>query len=170
MKAVVYKSNTGSAEHYAKLLGHELNLDVYGIAEAKNKLPAGAQIIYLGWIKAGKIQGYSSAMKKYNICAVCAVGMGQTGTQKKEILVKNSIPENIPVFTLQGNFNIEKLHGIYRMMMNIMVKTAGKALEKKENRTPEEDDMLDMMLHSGERVKMQNLEEVISWYNSKRFN
>mgnify|MGYP000733173984 CR=1 FL=1 len=32
------------------------------------------------------------------------------------------------------------------MMMNIMVKQAGKALEKKTDRTPEEEDMLDMML------------------------
>lgn len=57
------------------------------------------------------------------------------------------------------------------MMMNIMVKTAGKALEKKTDRTPEEEDMLDMldmMLHGGERVKIQNLQGVISWYNGKR--
>lgn len=50
------------------------------------------------------------------------------------------------------------------MMMNIMVKTAGKALEKKTDRTPEEEDML----HGGERVKIQNLQGVISWYNGKR--
>lgn len=31
------------------------------------------------------------------------------------------------------------------MMMNIMVKTAGKALEKKTDRTPEEEDMLDIL-------------------------
>lgn len=54
------------------------------------------------------------------------------------------------------------------MMMNIMVKTAGKTLEKKTDRTPEEEDMLDMMLHGGERVRIQNLQGVISWYNSKR--
>lgn len=74
----------------------------------------------------------------------------------------------IPVFTLQGNFSVERLHGMYKMMMNIMVKTAGKALEKKTDRTPEEEDMLDMMLHGGERVKIQNLQGVISWYNGKR--
>lgn len=28
--------------------------------------------------------------------------------------------------------------------------------------------MLDMMLHGGERVKIQNLQGVISWYNGKR--
>ena len=69
---------------------------------------------------------------------------------------------------MQGNFSIERLHVMYKMMMNIMVKTAGKALEKKTDRTPEEEDMLDMMLHGGERVKIQNLQGVISWYNGKR--
>ena len=152
MEAIVYTSNTGSTEHYAKLLGHELNVPVYSTEEAKNKLPVGTGIIYLGWIRAGKIQGYGLAGKKYKICAVCAVGMGQTGTQRKEIRERNSIPEKIPVFTLQGNFNIEKLHGMYKMMMN------------KADRTPEEEDMLDIMLHGGERVRIQNLQGVISWY------
>ena len=31
-------------------------------------------------------------------------------------------------------------------MMEIMVRTAGKSLAKKKDRTPEENDMLDMML------------------------
>ena len=113
MEAVVYTSNTGSTEHYAKLLGHELSVSVYSTEEAGNKLPAGTEIIYLGWIMAGKIQGYGLARKKYKICAVCAVGMGQTGTQRKEIREKNSIPGKIPVFTLQGNFSVERLDEHY---------------------------------------------------------
>lgn len=48
--------------------------------------------------------------------------------------------------------------------MSIMVKTAGKALAEKKDRTPEEDDMLDMMMNGGERVKVQNLKEIINWY------
>lgn len=50
------------------------------------------------------------------------------------------------------------------MMMSIMVKTAGKVLAEKKDRTPEEDDMLDMMMNGGERVKVQNLKEIINWY------
>ena len=100
MEAVVYTSNTGSTEHYAKLLGHELRVSVYSTEEAGNKLPTGTEIIYLGWIMAGKIQRFGLARKKYKICAVCAVGMGQTGTQRKEIREKNNIPGKIPVFTL----------------------------------------------------------------------
>ena len=59
---------------------------------------------------------------------------------------------------------MKKLRGVYRLMMEIMVKTAGKCLAAKEVRTPEENDMLDMMLHGGERVSFVNLKAVLDWY------
>lgn len=34
----------------------------------------------------------------------------------------------------------------------------------KENRTPEEDDMLDMMMNGSERVRIENLKDMIDWY------
>ncbi len=168
MKAIVYTSNTGSAADYAKLLERELGLPAYRADEAKKKLSKGTDIIYIGWIMAGKVKGYQEAEKRYRIHAVCAVGMGQTGTQRKEVREKTNVPKKTEVFTLQGNFDVKKLRGMYRMMMDIMVKTAGKALADKTDRTPEEDDMLDMMLHGGNRVKAENLKDVINWYQSKR--
>ena len=96
------------------------------------------------------------------------MGLGQTGTQLPEVRAKNNIPQSIPLFTLQGTFDVKKLHGIYRLMMDIMVRTAGRALEKKADRTPEDDDMLDMMMNGSDRVKAQNLEELINWYESER--
>lgn len=53
-------------------------------------------------------------------------------------------------------------------MMEIMVKTAGKSLAAKKDRTPEEDGMLDMMLHGGERVKQENLSAVLDWYHAQQ--
>lgn len=138
MKAIIYTSNTGSTAEYAKLLGNELNIPVYSAAESKKKVLAGSEIIYLGWVMAGGIKGYADIIRKYKVLAVCAVGMGQTGTQEKEVRKKNNIPVNTPVFTLQGNFDVKKLHGLYKFMMSIMVKTAGKSLADKKERTPEE--------------------------------
>lgn len=114
------------------------------------------------------MKGYAKAAKRYHIRAVCAVGMGQTGTQTEIVRRKASVPSNIPLFTLQGNFDVKKLHGIYRPMMEIMVKTAGKSLAAKKDRTPEEDDMLDMMLHGGKRVRIENLSAVLDWYNAQQ--
>lgn len=157
MKAIIYTSNTGSTAEYAQLLGKELNLPVHSLQQAKNKVLVGSEIIYLGWIMAGGIKGYKEAAKLYKVRAVCGIGMGQTGTQLKEVRDKNAIPQRIPLFTLQGNFDVKKLHGAYRFMMNVMVKT---------DRTPEEDDMLDMMVNGGKRVSLQNLNAVTEWYKS----
>ena len=166
MRAIVYTSNTGSTEKYAKLLSHQIVVPAYSMKEAAKMIKPGAEIIYLGWIMAGKIKGYAEAAKKYRIQAVCGVGMGQTGTQLVEVRTKNRIPQSIPLFTLQGTFNINKLHGIYKVMMNVMIKTAGKALAERSDRTPEDDDMLDMMLNGSERVKVENLRYVIDWYDT----
>lgn len=168
MIAIVYTSNTGSTARYAKMLSAQIAAQVYSIEEAKKKVKPGAEIIYLGWIMAGKIKGYAEAAKKYRIQAVCGVGMGQTGTQIAELRTSNSIPQSIPLFTLQGTFDINKLHGIYKIMMKVMVKTAGKALAGKTDRTPEEDDMLDMMLNGSKRVKDENLRCIIDWYDTVR--
>ena len=123
MKAIVYTSNTGSTARYAKLLGRETGLPVYA-SETRN-LPAGAEIIYLGWIMAGEIKGYKKAARQYTVQAVCGVGMGQTGTQVMEVRKKNAIPDSVPLFTLQGNFRMDRLRGVYKLMMGVMVKTAG---------------------------------------------
>ena len=168
MDAILYTTNTGSAEHYAKLLAHETGLPAYSLSEAKKAIVSGAEIIYLGWIMAGSVKGYADAAKRYKIRAVCGVGMSKTGTLTDNVRKKTAISSNIPVFTLQGNFDVKKLHGIYRPMMEIMVKTTGKSLAAKENRTPEEDDMLDMMLHGGERVKAESLKAVLDWYDTQK--
>ena len=168
MNAIIYTTNTGSTELYAKLLAQKTGLPVYSLAEAKKRVFAGAEVIYLGWIMAGSVKGYAEAAKRYRVRAVCGVGMGQAGTQADSVRKKSAISADIPLFTLQGNFDVKKLHGVYRLMMEIMVKTAGKGLAEKDDRTPEEDDMLDMMLHGGERVKEENLGAVLDWYSAQR--
>ena len=168
MNAIIYTTNTGSTERYARLLAQKTGLPAYSLAEAKKQVFAGAEVIYLGWIMAGSVKGYAEAAKRYRVRAVCGVGMGQTGTQTDSVRKKSAVPADIPLFTLQGNFDVKKLHGIYRPMMEIMLKTAGKSLAAKTDRTPEEDDMLDMMFHGGERVKAENLSAVLDWYRRNR--
>ncbi len=94
--------------------------------------------------------------------------MGKTGTQTDAVRQKTAVSADVPLFTLQGNFDVKKLHGLYRPMMELMVRTAGKALAEKKDRTPEEDDMLDMMLRGGERVRPENLRAVLDWYNGQK--
>lgn len=166
IKAIVYVSETGYTKEYANLLGKEISLPAYSLSQAKSNLDKDTEIIYLGWLMAGTIKGYKQANKMYNICAVCGVGMATSGSQIDDIKKHIDIKKDVPLFTLQGGFNINKLHGIYKIMMKTMIKTVGKSLSKKENRTKDEDDMLDMLLHGGNRVNIKNMQPLLDWYES----
>lgn len=167
MQAILYTSNTGFTARYAALLGQHTGLPVYTLSQAKKTLPAHAEVIYLGWLMAGTVKGYKKAAGRYQVLAVCGVGMGKTGSQTDEVRSKNAVPAAVPVFVLQGGFERNKLRGVYRLMMELMVKTAGKALAAKDNRTAEEEDMLDMMLHGGNRVCAEHLQAVAAWYGTQ---
>ena len=164
MMTIVYTSNTGTTKQYAEILSEKTGLLVYSFEQAKNKLPKDSEIIYLGWLMASKVQGYEKASKLYKIKAVCAVCMGSTGSQIKKIREKNSIPETIPVFSMQGGFDINQLHGLYKMMMKVMVKTVGKQLKEKVDRTKEEEDMIEMMEHGANHVSIENMKDLLEWY------
>ena len=164
MNAIVYTSNTGFTAQYAGLLGGKLNLPAYSLDTAKRELAAGAEIIYLGWLMDGQVKGYKQAAKLYKIAAVCGVGMGAGSSQIKEVRKGNTIPKNVPLFTLQGGFELNKLHGIYKFMMNTMKRTVGKKLAAKPDKTADEQDMLDLLLHGGSRVSEENLRPVLEWY------
>ena len=153
MDAIVYTSNTGFTEKYAKLLGGKLFLPVYSLEEAKGKLAAGAEIIYLGWLMAGTVKGYKPAVRRYRIRAVGAVGMAATGTNTDQVRKSNHLPEKIPVFTLQGGYDSSRLNPVHKAMMKMVEKMFVQKLEDKLDRSPEEDAMLDMPLHGGDFVR-----------------
>ena len=167
IQTIVYTSNTGFTEKYAKLLAEKIKLPVYSLNDAA-AVPPGTEIIYLGWLMASGVKGYKKASRRYKVQAVCGVGMGATGLQLPEVRKQNAIPESIPVFTMQGGFDMTRLHGIYKMMMSVMRKTAGKALEKKQDKTAEEAEMLDMMINGKDCVSLENLAAVIRWYEEKQ--
>ena len=165
--AIVYTSNTGYTAAYAKLLGEETGLPVCSLEEAPAKLASNSAVIYLGWLMAGKVQGYKAAAGKYGVCAVCGVGMGATGSQIQDVRRANHIPEEIPVFTLQGGFSMEKLTGLYKFMMRVMAKTVGKRVAAKPDPTPEERDMLELLEKGGSRVSRDHLCQVLAWYRGE---
>ena len=160
---IVYTSNTGYTEKYAKLLGEQLGLPAFS-AEQADSLPEGTEILYLGRLMAGMVKGYKKAAQRFSVAAVCGVGMGPAGSQDSDVRKNNAIPQEVPVFTLQGGFDRTKLHGIYRFMMGVMIKVMGSSLRKKENRTPEEDAMLEMVTNGGDFVDVRQLDGVIAWY------
>lgn len=167
MNAIIYTTQTGSTKRYAEMISEKTGLPIYSFKDSKKNVPVGADIVYLGWINAGKIQGYRKASKRYKIRAACGVGMSKTGTMTENVRKRTRIAESVPLFTLQGNFSIDKLHGFYRLIMALMAKAIKNDLENKKDLSPEEADIADMVIHGGERVKSENLNDFLDWYNSE---
>ena len=158
--AIVYTSNTGHTRLYALLLGEETGLPVYSLDEAASRLPGGSPVVYLGWIHASHIKGYSGAAKRFSVCAVCGVGLCNTGTQVSEVRKATSIPENIPLFTLQGGFERNKLKGMDKLMISMLTK----GLASQKQRSLQDERMLELLSRDASYVSPENLAGILRWY------
>lgn len=158
--AVIYTSKTGHTRQYAHLLGEEIGLPVYSYKEAVSQLPGGSSVIYLGWIHASHIKGYSDTAKCFSVCAVCGVGLCDTGTMVSEVRKATSVSEDIPLFTLQGGFDRSKLKGVDKLMISMLTK----GLAAQKQRSDQDERMLELLNKDASYVSMQNLAEVLQWY------
>ncbi|MBR4953143.1 MAG: hypothetical protein IKZ30_01365 [Oscillospiraceae bacterium] len=168
MRAIVYTSNTGHTEKYARILAEKTGLPVYSLEKAQKTIPSAEKIIYLGWVCASKIKGYDKAVKLYDIAAVCGVCMGATGSQLSEIRRINSVKEHIPVFTMRGGVDYKKLRGINKMILKAVTKGAANNLTSNTERTEEERIMLELMVHGGNCVSEEALNDLLEWYEGSK--
>lgn len=164
MDAILYTSQTGFTAEYAKLLGGKTGLPVASLKDAGTVVKPGAEIIYLGWIMAGSVKDYKKAAKTFNVRAVVGVGMSKSGSDIGDIRKGIGLPDSIPLFTLQGGLNLAGLKGPFKWIMTSITKKTAQTLAAKPDRTPDDDDMLDLNLHGGSRVSLENLVPVLDWY------
>lgn len=161
-EASVYTSGTGFTAEYAKMFGEETGLRCLTLKEAKKELAPGAEIIYFGWIMADNVKGCKKAMKRYSVRAVVGVGLGPCGSRLEEVAAASGT-SGVPLFTLQGGFDISKLHGVYKLMMKIFTGAVTKKLNAKPKRTPDEEKLLALM-RGGSAVSRDNLLPVLDFY------
>ena len=158
--AIVYTSKTGFTRQYALLLGKRLGLPVYSLEDALYGMDQGSPILYLGWIHASVIRDYRKAAKKFSVCAVCGVGLCDTGTLTDQVRKATAIPASIPLFTLQGGFDRSKLKGLDKLMISMLVK----GLSSQEKRSEQDERMLALLQTDGNYVSPDNLKEILDWY------
>lgn len=153
MKAnkIVYTSNTGFTERYARMLAEETGLPCYRLEES----PRGGSAIYLGWLMAGRIKGLDKAKKKHLVTACCAVGLGETGQMEQ---IAAQLPGG-KVFYLRGGYIHEKQRGLNRLLMSIM----GKAMEKKPPEDEAAQSMARAVREGADYVSREQLEPVVAW-------
>ena len=157
--AILYTSNTGHTCQYAHLLGDRLGLSVYSLPDANKQLPKGSPVIYLGWLHASHVKGYAKAARRFDLRAVCAVGLCDTGTLTDQVRKATSIPECIPLFTLQGGIDRSRLKGMDKLMISMLTK----GLASQKQRSAQEERMLELLSRDESYVSLENLSEVLRW-------
>ena len=161
--AIVYTSGTGHTRQYALMLGEQIGLPVYSLDEANSQLFVGSPVIYLGWLHASHVKGYSKAAKRFALCAVCGVGLCDTGTLTDQVRKATSIPEGIPLFTLQGGIDRGRLKGMDKLMISMLTK----GLASQKQRSAQDDRMLELLSRDESYVSLENLSEVLQWYRER---
>ena len=157
--AIVYTSNTGHTRQYALLLGKQIGLPVYSLEETNSHLSGGSPVIYLGWLHASHVKGYAKAARRFDLRAVCAVGLCDTGTLTDQVRKATSIPEDIPLFTLQGGIDRSRLKGMDKLMISMLTK----GLASQKQRSAQEERMLELLSRDESYVSSENIAEVLQW-------
>ena len=152
--AIVYSSNTGHTRRYAEMLSNKTGLPAYDIktAKADKSMP----VIYMGWLMASTVKDLGKARKRFDVQAVCGVGLCTTGALLTEVRKAARIPADVPLFTLQGGMDRSKLKG----MNKIMIDTLEKMLSISKKPSEATSAMLELLKNGGNFVSEENLAEV----------
>ncbi len=156
MTAIIYESNTGFTERYAKILSDKTGVPAYALADAKKQVAKGEEVVFLGWVFANKIQGFDKARKLWNVAAAGAVGMNPRSEENTKI-VREANKAECPLFYMWGGLDNSKLKGINKMMLGIVRDSL-----IKENK-PEYADAIKVFKEGGDFVSEEYLEELIAF-------
>ena len=164
--AILYTSNSGFTREYAELLSEKTGLPAYNIQNSIPPAVRGQNVVYMGWLMAGNVQGFPKVRSQYNVRALCAVGMATREQDQLTEIKKRYGLTDTPAFYLQGGFDIHRLHGLYKLMMNVMAKKIRGDMEKLPERTPDQEALYQMATVGGSCVSEDNLAGVLGWYDT----
>ena len=75
---------------------------------------------------------------------------------------------DLPVFYLQGGWAPDRVNSMTRAMVNLVTRSTRRELQAKgADRTPQEDAMLDMLLHGSSFVSPDNLPSLQNWLSKQ---
>lgn len=155
---IVYESKTGFTKRYADILAAKTKLKACNV---KQFLQANSneEIIFLGWMKAGKIQGLDK-LRKYKIVAVCASGTARTAEPDTATVMARNKIENIPLFYLRGGcLPLKELKGMDKFMLSMFVKM----LKSRKDKDTELVESISNIENGFDGVNEANLDPVLKW-------
>ena len=156
MKAIVFESNTGHTERYARILAEKLGVPCYAIKEASGSVPKGESVFFLGWVMANQICGLKKASRLWDVRAVGAVGICPASDSNSRILAKKN-KTDAPIFYLRGGVDYSKLKGLKRTLLELVRDNTAR-----ENK-PENAELVRTLTEGGDFVCEENLAGIVTF-------
>lgn len=159
---IAYESKTGFTRKYAEMLAAKTGLKAYRAKELVLD-DKDEEVIFLGWMMAGKIQGLDK-VRKHNIIAVCASGTARTAEPDTETVIERNKIKGIPFFYLRGGcLPLKEIRGLDRIMLSMFVRMLKSRKEKDEELL----ESISNIENGFDGVRVENLEPVIQWLNAR---
>ncbi|HOB23089.1 MAG: flavodoxin domain-containing protein [Firmicutes bacterium] len=159
---IVYESKTGFTKKYAEMLAEKTGLKTLPTSEI-SKVNQDAEIIFLGWLKAGKIQGLNK-VRKYNLIAVCGSGTARRAEPSTEAVIARNKLEGIPFFYLRGGcLPLKEIKGMDKVLLSMFLWI----LKSRRDKDEETEEAIEIIENGFDGVKEENLEPVLQWLKTR---
>ncbi|HOJ48879.1 MAG TPA: flavodoxin domain-containing protein [Bacillota bacterium] len=157
---IVYASKTGFTKKYAEMLSAKTGMKAYSVNELTGISPD-EEIVFLGWIKVGKIQGLNK-VRNLKLKAVCATGTARTAEPSEEAVKTRNKIEDIPFFYLRGGcLPLKEMPFWDRVMLSMFVRV----LKSRKDPDEETKEAIEHIQNGYNGVKEENLAPVLEWLN-----
>ncbi len=164
---VIYSSKTGFSEKYGKWIAEELSCKAVSLKEMPKNLNEFECIIFGGGIMAGKISGLDKFKKNPSIAGkkIVVFATGATPSDATEIVqtfkdnnLTSDEQKEIPFFYFHSGLNFEKMGFMSKALLNMMKNM----LEKKADKTPEDEGMLETFRESKDFSNQKFIEPLVT--------
>lgn len=158
---VIYQSSTGFTAQYAAWIAKELSCEVKELKRVKPQdVTACDRVIFGGWIMGGMIMGLDK-IQKMNPKQLCVFAVGASADSEKmrsDLKSQNHL-EQTPLFYMEGGIAFEKMKFFPKMIL----KTMGKSIAKKENKTEQEQEMEKIFSGSFDNSDIKNIQPLLAF-------
>ena len=144
-KIIVYGSQYGSAEKYAKELAKRLGFECIRFEDVGD-INAYETIVYIGSLYAGGVQGMKKTLKKLNKVeskriVIATVGLADPTDKENIEHIRTNMKSQLSaevfgsakIFHLRGAIDYSKLNFLHKKMMGLLCKKAASLPEEQKN-------------------------------------
>ena len=165
--AIVYNSETGYTKKYAEMLSECISLPMFNIEDAKKLLRKGSEIIFMSWVKNGKLQNYNQVSKYFKIKMVAIDGLDNlTDNQKIFFKGQNNIDCN-KLYFLKGGIDLGKLSYINRQKLESYTKKLKEKYLKTGNVSTEDYEFVEMCEKGGSYINIKYLKDMVEEFKKE---